>query len=289
MILAVVVPFHNEERLLPAFLESMASQRRPPDHLLLVDDQSTDGSRHIAERFADDHPWGRVLVRPPCDVGTDRLAGAAELLAFLWAVERIPGPYDVVAKLDADLLLPPDLLAELEARFEGDPRLGMAGPHVANPAPHGARRLRCPRGHVQGMTKFYRRECLEQISPLPPILGWDTIDEVRARMRGWRTETFALPLGDVIHMRRMGSAAGILRGFRRAGMAAYGYGSSPLFVGLAGASRLRDRPPVLGGLNFLAGWLWAAATRRPRAERELWAVVRREQAERLRLVARRST
>ena len=287
MILTVVVPFHDEEKLLPTLLGSVATQRRVPDQLLLVDDQSNDRSRSIAQDFADRHPWARVLVRPLCDVGPDRLAGAAELLAFLWAVEQIPPPYDVVAKLDADLILPPDLFAQVEARFEADPQLGIAGPHVGDPGDEGPRRLRCPPGHVQGMTKFYRRACLEQISPLPPTLGWDTVDEVRARMRGWRTETFAVPGGDVIHMRRMGSAAGILRGFRRAGTAAYGYGSSPLFVAVAGAARLLDRPPVLGSVNFLAGWLWAAATRRPRAERELRVFVRREQLQRLRRLARR--
>ena len=289
MIIAVVVPFHNEEKLLPLFLESVASQRRPPDHLFLVDDRSTDRSAAVAADFAESHRWARVLAPPPSDVGPDRLAAAAELLAFLWAAEQIPGPYDVVAKLDADLLLPPDLFAELELQFEADPKLGVAGAHVADVGSgRGPQRLRCPLGHVQGMTKFYRWVCLEQISPLPAMLGWDTIDEVRARMLGWRTVTFSMPEGDVIHMRPMGSAAGILRGFRRAGMAAYGYGSSPLFVGLAAVSRLADKPRLLGGANFLAGWLWAAAARRPRAERELCRFVRREQLQRLRLLAHRS-
>ena len=59
-----------------------------------------------------------------------------------------------------------------------------------------ADRVRIGAGHVHGATKFFRRACWEQISPVPPILGWDTIDESTARMRGWRTQSFAMPDGD---------------------------------------------------------------------------------------------
>ena len=283
MIVAAVVPFRDEERFLPTFLASVESQHRHPDRLYLVDDGSADASPSIARAFAARHPWAHALRRPPTDMGRDRLAAAAELLAFQWAVDRLEEPYDVIAKLDADLELPPDFFAELDMRFTADPRLGMAGAHIRDAGPAGrGRRLRCPPGHVQGMTKLYRRECFEDIAPLPPILGWDTIDEARARMRNWRTETFALPHGDVVHLRRMGSGQGVLRGYRRAGVAAHGYGSSPLLVALAGLSRMRDRPVIVAGLNYLAGWLGAAARRQPRAEPRVRAFVRREQHQRVR-------
>ena len=45
-----VVPFLNEEAYLPAFLASMATQRRFPDTLLLVDDGSSDRPPQIASQ-----------------------------------------------------------------------------------------------------------------------------------------------------------------------------------------------------------------------------------------------
>lgn len=289
MILVVVVPFLNEEHYLPGLLSAIASQTRPPDQLFLVDDGSVDRSRQIADQFASEHPYVRVLAGPIRPPERDRLAHAAELQAFQWAVDNIEGAWDVVGKLDADIFLPPGVLSEVERAFHADQRLGMAGPYLSVRRDKSLVRQRCPPDHVEGEATFYRRQCYADIAPLPAILGWDTMDEVRARMRGWRTASFEVPGGDPLHLRRMGSHDGLLRGYRRAGWAAWGYGSSPVLVLLAAISRMRDRPVIIAGANFFVGWALAAARREPRAEPELRKFLRREQGQRLRrLLSRRS-
>ena len=45
---------------------------------------------------------------------------------------------------------------------------------------------------------------------------------------------------------------------------------------------MRERPRVLGGVHYMAGWCLAAARRVPRAEPELRRHVRRENIARLR-------
>jgi glycosyltransferase involved in cell wall biosynthesis len=283
MVLAVVVAFLNEEPLLPGFLRSLAAQTRPPDRLLLVDDGSTDASSRLAEAFAAEHPYARALRRPPRPAQADRLAGASELRAFQWGVEQMNVPYDIVAKLDADLVLAPAHFAEVERRFERDPALGVAGAYLSAPRPDGGSvREDHASDHVRGANKFYRRECLEQIGPLPAHLGWDTVDEVKARMHGWGTEAIGLPDGDSLHVRPAGGHDGWLRGYRRWGECAYGYGAHPLNV-LAGGVRRMGRPPyVVGGATYVLGWGMAAARRRPRAEPEVRAFRRREELRRLR-------
>ena len=101
-----------------------------------------------------------------------------------------------------------------------------------------------PRWHVRGATKFYRRECYEQIQPIPAHLGWDMIDEVKARRAGWRTESFELPGGDTLHLRPTGRHDGQLRAYRRWGACAWGYGAHPAFVLLGAIKRLPRRPFV---------------------------------------------
>jgi poly-beta-1,6-N-acetyl-D-glucosamine synthase len=281
--LIVVVPFFNEERYLPTLLESIARQSRPPDRLLLVDDGSTDGSSEIAAAFAGDHDYADLLRRPVRPAEKDPLSAAHELRAFQWAVGGLDAPWQTVAKLDADLRLVSCHLAEVERRLQEDPGLGIAGGYLSTPAVDGTPvRHRGGSAHVDGAGKFYRRACYEQIAPLPAFLGWDTIDEVRARMRGWRTSSFELPGGDSIHLRRMGSREGVLRGFRRAGAAAYAYGAHPLHFALATAVRLGDRPLGLCGLSYALGWILAAVRGAPRAEAEARAFLRREQLTRLR-------
>jgi biofilm PGA synthesis N-glycosyltransferase PgaC len=287
--IALIVPFLDEASHLPVLLDSLAAQERRPDRLLLVDDGSTDGSASIAAGFAAVHPYAQMLRRPPRPPEPDRMARAHEWRAFTWGLAQLDGSWDVVAKLDADLRLVPDLLAELERRFVADERLGIAGAYVSQSLRDGRLvRQRCPADHVEGQNRFYRRACLTAISPVPPILGWDTIDEARARLHGWRTRSFELPGGDLVHMRRMGSHDGVLRGYRRAGWAAYAYGADPVHLLASGVARMRDRPAVACGVAYLGGYAAAALRREARAEPQVRALIRREQRARLLAVARGS-
>jgi glycosyltransferase involved in cell wall biosynthesis len=276
MRIVLVACFLDEERNLPALLESIAAQTRPPDRLLLVDDGSTDGSPSVADAFAREHPYATALRRPVRDAGADRLAGANELRAFTWALGTLSEPWDVAGKLDADLRLDPTTLASLESRFAAEPRLGIAGPPLRS-IDDVAYHTRTE--HVEGATKFYRRECLDEIGPLPPILGWDTIDEIRARMHGWSTDgAVGAP---VLHLRPMGAHDGMARAYRRWGACAYGYGEHPLHVALIALRRMRERPRVVGGASYFAGWALAGVRRAPRAEPELRAYAQRDQLRRI--------
>ena len=264
LVLAIVVSFLNESKYLPTLLESIEAQTRLPDELVLVDDGSTDGSYEIAQAFAADHPYAHAVRRPKRGREADRLAKAGEYVAFQWGLERVRIPYDIVVKLDADLALNPRHFAEIVALFEQDPHLGIAGAYLSIRLPDGStRRERHPADHVRGPNKFYRRECLEQMQPLPDHLGWEAIDEATAHMHGWRTASLALPDGDTIHLRPTGMHDGRLRAFRRWGECAYGWGSHPLNVLAGGVLRFRNRPYVVAGLSYILGWAIACVRRPP--------------------------
>lgn len=283
MRLAIVTSFLNEEGYLGRLLQSLDRQQRPPDRLLLVDDGSTDRSVEIAQRFIDTHPYATLLRRPSRPPEPDRLATAAELRSFQWALERLDDDWDVVAKLDADIEFTPRTLSSLEHHFSSDPRLGVAGPYLSVVGPSG--RLVRQRGrpeHVAGPVKFYRRRCYEEMGAIPPILGWDTLDDIAARRAGWHTGSFAMPDGDPLHLRPVGTHDGLTRAWRRWGLCAWGYGEHPLHVVLMAAQRLRDRPVIAGSANYVFGYVRAAATGAPRADPDLREYVRREQLKRIR-------
>jgi poly-beta-1,6-N-acetyl-D-glucosamine synthase len=284
LFLAVVVAFLNEEWCLPVFLESMAAQMRPPDVLVLVDDGSTDRSPEIAFEFSRDRENVRFLQLPPRAPARDRLAEANELKAFQWAVDQLDDDWDVIAKMDADLQLSDATIETIENAFASDAALGMAGVRLAESGADGnAVPLVSPPDHVEGATKFYRRACWDEISPIPAILGWDTVDEFRARVKGWRTESFVVASGDPLHLRRMGGHSPILRSFRRWGACAYGYGSHPLHVLLYSLRLMRSRRPrIIGGLNYVVGYFLAGLRQAPRAESELRVTIRRQQVAKIR-------
>jgi hypothetical protein len=280
---AVIVPFLDEERYLGTFLDSVERQARRPDALVLVDDGSRDRSPELARDFAAGRQWATLLQRPRRESGDDRLVGAPELVAFLWALEHVYDGYDVVAKMDADLRLAPDHVAAVMAAFERDQSLGMAGTYLYTEDPAGRlQRDGHAADHVRGATRFYRRRCLDDISPLPVTLGWDGGDEVRARARGWRTHSLDLSGEQTVHLRPTGSHDGALRAYKRWGLCAYAVGAHPLAVLAGAAVRVRRRPPILGSLAYLWGWMDAGLRRAPRLPEDIRRAKRREQAQHFR-------
>ena len=284
----VIVPFLNEAAHIGTFLRSLAAQSHRPDRVLLVDDGSTDASPEIAAAFAAAHPWASLLRRPPRPPEKDRLTGAPELAAFLWAAERAGDDHDVLVKMDADLELAPHHFARVLRGFTEDPRLGMAGVYLSARGADGRLYIeRHPADHVRGPTRFYRRTCFEQIAPIPVMLGWDGADEVRARAHGWRTRSFLLEGTPTLHLRPTGLQDGRLRACARWGLCAYAVGAHPLGVLGAAALQARRRPWVLGGLAYVWGWLDAHRRHVPRAPLDIRRAKRTEQRRRVRAVLRR--
>jgi biofilm PGA synthesis N-glycosyltransferase PgaC len=282
--IVVVAVFLNEARYLPVFLESMAAQTRVPDLVVLADDGSTDLSGEIASAFATANDRFQYLRLPSRRPGKDRLAAANELKAFQTAVAELAGGFDVIAKMDTDLDLPARAIETLEQAFLSDEQLGMAGLRLSEREPDGTLKPTLSRPeHVEGATKFYRRACWNDISPIQPILGWDTFDKHHARMHGWYTHSYEVPGGDTIHLRPMGSHGSILRSFRRWGVCSYGYGAHPLQVAWYAFVLARKRKPrVIGAIHYLLGWAGAWMRRAPRADPEIRAAIQRSQLERLR-------
>jgi GT2 family glycosyltransferase len=286
---ALVISFQNESEHLPRLLDSLDTQTEPPDEVVLVDDGSTDRSGEIVARYVSTHATTSLLSREPRVGPRDRLADAPELRAFVAGVATLSEPWDVVAKVDGDLVLSPTLVADVRARFREDPGLGITGSFLAIIDEDGARqREQHPVEHVRGPNKFYRRACYEQITPLPMYLGWDTFDELRARAAGWRTRSFSATGGDTIHLRPTGSHDGRLRAFRRWGMCAWAYGAHPLAVVLGATRRSRRPPYAFAGLHYLWGWGVGRVQGYPRIEAETRAFARAEDLRRIRTELQRA-
>ena len=104
-----------------------------------------------------------------------------------------------------------------------------------------------------------RRACFDAIGGIEEQLGWDTIDETYARMRGFTTRSLAELVA--LHHRPIGSADGALRGRARHGECAYIlHYSLPWVLLRALKVGLTGRPPLLSGVALVYGYLRAAVT-----------------------------
>ena len=287
--LLVVSPVRNEAAHIERLVASVAAQTRPPDEWIVVDDGSDDGTGELLRSLAPRAPFMRVVPGPPGNLpvtARDRLALAAAPRAFNAGLDRGRGDYTHVAKLDGDVELPPDYYERLLERLRWDEDLGIVCGDLVESTASGWRRLAIPPHHVHGALKLYTRACLEAIGGVRECLGWDTIDETYARMRGFRTRSFP----DLVarHLRPAATADGALRGRARHGRCAwiahFGLGWVALRSLKVGA---RMRPRGLSGLAFLCGYLHAGLTRVPRVEdREFRRFVRGELRGRLRTALR---
>ena len=252
---AVITPARDEESHLEGLIASMTRQARLPVRWVVVDDGSGDRTAEMVARHLDEVPFLRLVRRPP---GGARALGGRVVEAFCDGLRQIDlESVDFVVKLDADLIFEPDYFAELLARFGDDPRLGIAGGACHMERGGQVMLEKTPPDHVRGATKVYRRETFQAIGGLRPTLGWDTIDEIRAQMMGWRTKTF--PHLAVIQRRQTGSVGGILRGRFRQGLTAWLLGYHPLFLALRAARVAVQEPPLLmGGIALKLGFLRAA-------------------------------
>jgi glycosyltransferase involved in cell wall biosynthesis len=267
--LLLITPARDEAAHLERTVRAVAAQTRPPDLWLIVDDGSADGTPQLLERLASEVPFLRALQAPPRRqvAGEDGLALAAEAVAFNAALATVDGgQFTHVGKLDADVELPPEYLERLLERFEAEPGLGIAGGVLLERERGEWQPTKVPANHVRGALKLYSRECLETIGGVQERLGWDTIDETYARMRGF--ETRSLPELQARHHRPVATRGGTLRGRARHGHCAYILRHSPWWVALRSLKVACLRPRVLSGAAFLYGYARAAVRREDRVEDE---------------------
>ena len=256
----IVSPVKNEAAHLQAVIRAVAAQDFPPARWIVVDDGSSDGTPAIARRVAADIPFMDVLDEGVGRGGRDPLAEGAAPKAFNRGLALVDlGEFTHVMKLDGDVELPPDYLQRLMFEFANDSRLGIACGDLVEGPPESRARIPIPAHHVHGALKCYTLECFRAIGGLQERLGWDTIDETYARMRGYKTRSFRdFP---AVHHRRLGSASGTLRGRARHGECAYVAHFSPLWVSLRAVKVARARPWGLTGAAFLYGYVRAAIRR----------------------------
>ena len=290
--LLVVTPVYNEIDHIERVVDGVAAQTRPPDEWIVVDDGSTDGTGDFLRACEDRLPYMRVVANPPADdlkSARDRLALAAAPRAFNAGAIEAEGAFTHVAKLDGDIELPPDYFEKILARLDEDRSLGIACGDLIEPAAAGWSRLAIPPHHVHGALKLYSTDCLDAIGGVRECLGWDTIDETYARMRGFRTRSYP----DLVakHLRPAGTADGALRGRARHGRCAWVAHFSLGWVALRSLKvAIRMRPRVLSGAAFFGGYLYAAMIRVPRVEdREFRNFVRAELRDRMRAALRLRT
>lgn len=183
----IIIPAHNEADFIGLTLNSIASQTLLPSKVVVVNDNSTDATASIVTEFIKTHDYISLVNKTSEAI---HLPGSKVIQAFHKGFETIDADFDVIVKLDADLILPDNYFETISSRFEQDASIGMVG-GFAYVEKNGQWILEnlTDKDHIRGAFKAYRKECFLQIGNLKPAMGWDTVDELLCKFYGWKVVT----------------------------------------------------------------------------------------------------
>ena len=185
----IVIPAHNEANFIGKALQSLINQSLRPTKIVVVDDNSTDGTASIVTDLSKQCPWISLVSNNSSEA---HLPGGKIINAFYKGFDALDSKYDVVCKFDADIIFPQYYLETLAKHYQNNLRLGMVAGHcyIEKQGQWVFENI-ASKNHVRGPIKSYRKKCFEQIGGLKTSIGWDTIDELLALYYGWKFETDA--------------------------------------------------------------------------------------------------
>lgn len=183
----IVIPSYNEEALIPLTLESLISQTVLPSKIVVVNDNSTDKTAEIVLEFAKENPFISLVNKTSENI---HLPGSKVIQAFQKGFETLDENYDLIVKIDADLIFPTNYFETVIKHFESDPTIGMAGGfcYIEKNGDWVLENL-TDKDHIRGALKAYRKETFQQIGGLKPAMGWDTVDELLCKFYNWKVVT----------------------------------------------------------------------------------------------------
>jgi biofilm PGA synthesis N-glycosyltransferase PgaC len=246
----VITPVRDEGQHIEKTILSMLAQTIQPDEWIIIDDGSTDDTGAIIDKYANQCAWIRTLHRENRGF---RKSGGGVVEAFNEGYSMLASSrWEFIVKLDGDLSFAPDYFERVFQYFSDDPQLGIGGGEIYHLIDGQPELEKTPAFHVRGATKVYRRNCWLALGGLIPSPGWDTLDEVKANMVGWRTHCF--PELKLIHHKHTGAADGKWGAWVKNGMGSYVSGYHPVFMILKCLKRTFKKPFLISGLGLLYGF-----------------------------------
>ena len=183
----IVIPSYNEEALIGLTLQSLISQTVLPSKIVVVNDNSTDRTAEVVLEFAKNNPYISLVNISSENI---HLPGSKVIQAFEKGFETLDDNYDLIVKIDADLIFPTNYFETIIKHFQSDERIAMVGRfcYIEKNGEWILENL-TDKDHIRGALKAYRKETFKQIGGLKPAMGWDTVDELLCKFYNWKVVT----------------------------------------------------------------------------------------------------
>lgn len=254
----IVIPAYNEEAFIALTLQSLVSQTLLPKKVVVVNDNSTDKTSEIVLAFAKENPFITLVNKTSEAI---HLPGSKVIQAFHKGLETLDNNYDVIVKLDADLILPNNYFESISSTFEKDAEVAMVGgfAYIEKNGDWILENL-TDKDHIRGAFKAYRKTFFEQMGNLKPAMGWDTVDELLAKFYGWKVITDSSLI--VKHLKPTGANYNKSARYKQ-GEAFYtlGYGFFITAIASAKLAMMKKKPLLF--LDYVLGFWKAKMANKP--------------------------
>jgi len=183
----IVIPTYNEEAFIALTLQSLISQTVLPSKIVVVNDNSTDKTAEIVLDFAKENSFIELVNKTSENI---HLPGSKVIQAFQKGFETLDDNYDLIVKIDADLIFPSNYFETIINHFQSDSSIGMVGGfcYIEKNGDWILENL-TDKDHIRGALKAYRKAAFKQIGGLKPAMGWDTVDELLCKYYNWKVVT----------------------------------------------------------------------------------------------------
>jgi glycosyltransferase involved in cell wall biosynthesis len=262
----IIIPTYNEEKFIALTLQSIVEQTVLPSKVVVVNDGSTDKTEEIVNSFVEKYSFIAAVNKSSDAI---HLPGSKVIQAFQKGLETLDDNYDIMVKIDADLIFPSNYFETIIQHFQSDERVGMVGGfcYIQKNGGWVLENL-TDKDHIRGALKAYRKETFLQIGGLKPAMGWDTVDELLCKFYNWKVVTDESL--HVKHLKPTGASYNKAARYKQ-GEAFYSLGYGFFITAIASLKLAMRKGKPLLFMDYIKGF-WKAKS----AKKEL--LVTREQA-----------
>lgn len=268
----IITCVRNEDEVIAETIQSVLNQSILPKEWLIVDDDSTDRTFEIIKSYSDEYSWIRCKRNTEVTLNEKGARIASMINHYSSQIEY--KDYNYISKLDGDLKLPRDFYEKIIEEFKLDSKLGIASGALIY---KGKKEKNIYDDLTRGATKFYRRDCFVDIGGLSLTTGWDTLDNIMAQSKGWKTRVLEVWFE---HLEEEGASQGFVKKYYHAGKY---YGKIPYhswYFLLKLMYRIFDKPYFISGIILTYGYLKTRVIKRERPfPKEVTSYFRNKQKE----------
>lgn len=258
----VIVCARNEEANISRCLESILAQTHGVQKIIVVDDRSSDRTGEVVNKISNKNPM--ILQVRIVDQGADEHSKRIPM-AFNAGLEKVNlSEYDVLSKIDADMLLSNDYFEKAIRFLEQDRTVGITGGIVNNE----------PTREVCGGNMVIRMDCWSNITErrrMPIVDSEDAYLLIKAKMKNWKTILLFEAVSYTMRPYSLTSLKKKVDQRSKVGKTAYRFGYHPLYlIGRVAVMSVRQSPYLLTPILVAYGWIlsWLTQDRHDKAFRD---------------------